>query len=364
MLKLLIRSLGLTFYQQHVGLFLVAIYLLFGMIQGYALISFHIALLISICSSPINLLMLLVVWILYALKCVFFVKQKLASADYQFAKSITSMPSKQQYMLWAKLYGFLLLPIIAYAVLMLLIAVKHQFYLTFFTTILGVLLILVFLTIYTFRFTNFTFHVFKNWINLPTVAINKPFWSWPLYYLLAEQRLMLLICKVFSMLSFKVILLVFADVGNDIRVYLTALLAVVLSHAVLVFNLTKFDAFYSAFAKNLPIGAMKRLSYWLLVFILLLMPEFIQLVWLSDLTIFQLINCLFFCVATILGLQMLVYLLKADMERYMKYLLFFFFVSMLAILAGYYFIFSLVLIPLAVVTFFWRYNNLDLKEIA
>ncbi|WP_235524211.1 hypothetical protein [Pedobacter sp. Hv1] len=291
-------------------------------------------------------------------------KQKLASADYQFAKTITSMPSKQQHVLWIKLYSFLLLPIIGYAGLMLLISIKHQFYFTFFATILSVFLLLAFLTIYTFRFSNFTFYVVKNWINLPAVAVNKPFWTWPLYYLLKEQRMMLLICKVFSILSFKVILLVFADVGNDIRVYLTALLAVVLSHAVLIFNLIKFDAFYAAFAKNLPISAIKRLCYWLLVFMMFLIPELIQLVWLSDLNTFQLINCLFFCVATMLGLQMLVYLLKADMERYMKYLLFFFFVSMLAILAGHYFLFSLLLISFAVVTFFWKYNRLDLKEIA
>lgn len=364
MLKLLIRSLGLTFYQQHIGLFLVALYLLFGMIQGYALIDFHLSLLISICSSTLNLLILFGVWILYAIKCVFFMKQKLVLAEYQFMKVLTALSSKQQFKLWAKFYGFLLLPILSYAVLMLLICVRHQFYFTFFATLLTAFLLIAFLTVYTFRFSNFTFYVFKSWITLPKVAINRPFWTWPLYYLLEEQRMRLLICKVFSILSFKVVLLVFADVGNDIRVYLTALLAVVLSHAVLVFNLIKFDALYSAFAKNLPVCTLLRLFYWVLVFVLLLLPEFGLLIWLSDLNTFQFINCLFFCIATMLGLQMLVYFLKADMEKYMKYLLFFFFVSMLAILAGYYFIFSLLLIPLVVVTFFWRRNNLDLKEIA
>ena len=364
MLKLLVRTLCLTFYQQHVGLFLVAFYLLFGMIQGYALVDFHLALLVSICSSPLNFLTLLAVWFLYAVKCVFFVKQKLALPSYQFTSIVTSMPSKRQYVVWTKLYGLMLLPILAYAVLMLMVSVKHQFYLTFLVTIIGVVLIILLLVGYTYRFSNFEFKVSKIGVNLPSIKVNKPFWSWPLYHLLKEQWVMLLVCKVVSIVSFKLILLVFADVGNDIRVSLTALFAVVLSHAILVFNLIKFDAFYLAFAKNLPINAFSRLMGWGLVFLLLLTPEFGLLFWLSSLTVLQLANCLFFCMAMMLVLQMLVYLLKADMESYMKCLLFFFFVGMLAILSSYYLIFSLLLIPLAVATFFWRYNTLDLKELA
>ena len=184
MLKLLVRTLGITFYQQHVGLFLVAFYLLFGMIQGYALIDFHIALLVSICSSPLNFLMLLAIWFLYAVKYVFFVKKKLALPSYQFTSAVTSMPSKRQYILWAKLYGLMLLPILVYAISMLLVSIKHQFYFTFLATITSVVLIILLLVGYTYRFNNFAFKVSKTWVNLPSIKINKPFWSWPLYHLL------------------------------------------------------------------------------------------------------------------------------------------------------------------------------------
>ena len=71
-----------------------------------------------------------------------------------------------------------------------------------------------------------------------------------------------------------------------------------------------------------------------------------------------------FAIGGMLFLKMLVYNLKADTERYMKYLLFFFFVAMLAVLANYYLVFSLLMIAVSVSAFLVKYNKTDLKELA
>jgi len=334
------------------------------MIQGYDLILFHKALLISICSSQINLLILFGVWVLYAVKSLLFVRQKLSEEDYSFAKELTAVSKKGQIVLWIKVYSFLIAPILGYAGLVLVTSIIHQYFFSFFATIVMLGLTMMSLAIYTYRISNFTFNVSKAWINYPQLKINKPFWSWPIWYLLSEQRIMFLICKIVSFLFFKAILLVFADIPNDIRIYLTALLAVVLSHAVLILNLTKFDAFYNAFAKNLPITAFKRLICWVFVFGLLLIPELILLVISTNITVLQFGNCVLFCLGSMLVLQTLVYLLKTNTDKYLQYLLFFFFVSMFAILGGYYLPFSLAVIILSTLIFLWNYNRLDLKEIA
>jgi hypothetical protein len=364
MLKLLIRTIGATFYQQHIGLFLVIFYLLFGMIQGYDLILFHKALLLSICSSPLNLSILFSVWILYSVKSLFFVRQKLSQEDYSFAKELTVVSKKTQIILWIKVYSFLLVPVSCYAGLVLITSIFNQYYLSFFAAILMLGLIMISLAINTYRFSNFNFNVSRDWLNFPQLKIKKPFWSWPFWYLLSEQRIMLLICKIVSFLAFKAVLLVFADIPNDIRIYLTALLAVVLSHAVLILHLTKFDAFYNAFAKNLPVTAIKRLVYWVFVFGLLLIPEMILLLASTNISAMQFAYCALFCMASMLMLQSLVYFLKADMDRYLQYILFFFFISMFAILGSYYLPFSLAAIILSALIFLWNYNRLDLKEIA
>lgn len=364
MLKILIRTIGTTFYQQHIGLFLVVFYLFFGMIQGHDLILFHKALLLSICSSPLNLFILFAVWILYAIKCLLFVKQKLAQQDHIFVKETAIVSPKNQIILWIRVYSFLLAPILCYAGLVLVTSITHQYFFSFSATLLMLVLMFTLLSFYTYRTVNFSFNVSKPWLNLPVIKINKGFWSWPIWCLLNEQRVMLLICKIVSFLFFKAILLVFADISNDIRIYLTALLAVVLSHAILVLNVIKFDAFYNAFAKNLTITVMKRLIYWVFVFSILLIPEMILLLFSTHITVIQFGNCLLFAISSMLVLQTLVYLLKANTDRYLQYLLFFFFISMFAILGGYYLPFSIAMIVCSSVFFVWNYNKLDLREIA
>ena len=363
MLKLLFRTIGISFYQQHVGLFLVAAYLLFGMIQGYQLIEFHLSLLISICSSAINSLLTLAFWLLYALKCLLFIKQQLNLAEYQFTMLTTTLNKGKQMKLWINVYCLLMLPLLIYAGLMVATMVKHQYYFGL-IAIIGLLLLIALAASYTFYTSNYTFKPTRNLINLPKFKLPKPFWTWPLFYLFQQQVILLLVCKLVSILFFKAILWVFTDVGPDIRVYLTALLTVVLSHAMLIYHLLKFDASYQSFAKSLPISAVKRLYGWLALFLLLLLPEFGMLFWLTHFNIVVLLYGILFSLSGLLLMQSLIYILKADMESYFKYLLFFFFISMTAILAGYYFLFSLAILAIAVAFYLFRFNKMDLKEIA
>lgn len=364
MLKLLFKTIGLSFYQRHAGLFLVIFYLLFGAVEGSQLISYHTALLVAICSSPLVLLILFAIWMLYAIKCVFFVKQQLGLENHSFVKNITCLTKKKQLWLWAKVYTFLLLPIHCYALLMLLISLKHGYYLTFGAVLLQLFVMAFLLSVYTFQISNYTFNVSRQWMRLPQFAIKRPFWTWPLFHLLNEQRIMLLLCKVVSVIFLKAILLMFADVGDDIRVYLTAATAVVLSHSVLLLNLVKFDAGYLSFAKGLPIGSFKKLIQWFGVLMILLLPEMAILVQLTDFDVLQLLYIILYFISSMFCLLALVYRLKADMDRYLKYLLFFFFVSMLAILAAQYLLFSLVLLGLSISSFLWQYKRIDLREIA
>jgi hypothetical protein len=363
MLKLLYKTIGLSFYQQHAGLFLVVLYLLFGAVEGSQLIGYHKAILMAICSSPIILGSLFLIWTLYAIKAFFFVKKKLSAAEYQFLSLITSISYRKQQYLWIRVYIFIMLPILIYAVLIIVTAIKIQSYFTLLFLPIALMSLIWILSIYTFRITNLTYVITKEWISL-SLKIKKPFWTWPLFYLFTEQRLTMVIVKVVSIFFFKAVLFMLADVGNDVRVYLTAILAVVLSHAVLVFNLIKFNAFYLAFTKTLPISTFRNLANSCLVYFLILLPEFSLLGWLEGFNITNLSQCILFGIATMLALQLTVYTIKADMERYLKYLLFLFFIAMMSILAGYAVLYSLTLTFIAGLLFFLRHAKIDLKTIA
>lgn len=364
MLKLLYRTIGLTFYQQHAGLFLVVFYLLFGAVEGSQLISYHTALLLAICSSPLVLLLVFGIWLLYALKCAFFVRQHLKQDHYGFTNNLTVLPQNKQLLVWVKVYAFLLLPILCYAGFLLLTALKHGFYFTFIAVTAQLSAMLFLLSYFTFRIHNYTFKPAKKWIVLPIVKIKRPFWTWPLFYLLNEQRLMLLLCKLVSFVFLKGMLWMFADVGPDIRVYLTAAMTVALSHAVLLLNLVKFEANYLAFAKGLPITVLKKLMQWLGVVALLILPEMIMFTQLLHFDLAKSLVILFYLASAMLCLLTLVYWLKANIDNYLKYLLFFFFVNMWAILAHQYLLLSLLLLGFALTGFLWKYKRLDLREIA
>lgn len=364
MLKLLYKTIGRAFYQQHAGFFLVVFYLLFGAVEGSQLISYHQALLLAFCTSPLALLLLLGIWILYALKCEFFVKQKLKQENFLFANNLTVLPKNNQIWVWLKMYVLLLLPILGYALLLLLMALSHGHYLTFMAVALFLPLLLLLLALSAFNHHNYAFRITKRWVKLPMLKIKRPFWTWPLFYLLNEQRLMLVLCKVVSFVFLKGMLWMFADVGPDSRVYLTAAMTVVLSHSVVLLNLVKFEANYLSFAKGLPISAFSKLGQWLGVMCLLLSPEMILFVWLVKFDWAQCFAILFYLLSAMLCLLALVYWLKANMDNYLKCLLFFFFVSMWMILAGQFLVFSLLLLGLGSWGLVWKYNRTDLREIA
>ncbi|MEJ5995827.1 hypothetical protein WG904_15465 [Pedobacter sp. Du54] len=364
MLKLLTRTIVFAFYEQHAGLFLVICYLLFGAVEGAQLISYHYALLIAICSSPLVLLLVFLVWIVYAIKCYLFVKQKLALPTFKFATDLTKLNIAPQHQIWLKVGAFMLMPILCHATLILYISIRHQYLFTFFVTITGLSGIFAVFSFLIVKTSTYNFSPGKTWLNAGLIKTKKPFWSWPLFYLFNEQPLMLFACKLVSLLAFKSILWMFADVGDDIRVFLTAMMAVVLSHAVLLVNWAKFDATFLSFARSLNFTTLKRLTYWLLVLFILLIPELSLLSWLTHFYVLRVGVATIFCLSTLFSLFVLVYLLKADMDRYMKYLLFFFFGTMLTILAGYYVIFSIGLGLIAVMVFIRYYPKLDLKELA
>jgi hypothetical protein len=258
----------------------------------------------------------------------------------------------------------LLLPILIYALFILITGIKINNNFTLFITPIALMVLLVVLSYSTFRISNFTFVLKRKWINWPELNIKKPFWCWPIFYLISEQRIALLIVKIVSIFFFKAVLCMFADVGNDVRVYLTAILAVALSHAVLIFNLIKFNASYLSFTKSLPIAAVRNLVNSTIIYFLILVPEFIMLGWLTNFSIVNLLQCILFGIAVMLGLQLIVYLIKANMERYLKYILFFFFASMMGILFGYAMLYSIILITVSGLMFLWRYPKIDLKMIA
>ncbi|WP_448103919.1 hypothetical protein [Pedobacter panaciterrae] len=361
MLRLLIKSLAREFYQQHAGFFLVGLYVLFGVVEPSQLIGYHKALLLAGISSPLGMAIVFASWFLYSVKVHFFIKQKLALVQYNFINEIGTLDRHTQLKLWLTLYSVILLPIIFYVFVLIGISIYNHF----FTSLICILIVysaLAFgLSFLSYQSVTFGFlRQERKQVN-SGIKIKRSFFSWPLYYLFNEQTLMLLMCKVLSLVFFKGILWMFADVGNDTRVLLVALLASVLCHAVLVFTLLKFEIVYLDFSKSLPVSVYKRLYRWLLTFAIILIPEWIFLIISSGYNLYSITNGFLFGLTGLFFLLILLYIVKLNMDNYLKWLLFFFFASMWSILGHHYLLFSLGLLSCCIIYYLINFNRTDLK---
>lgn len=361
MLRLLINSLAKEFYQQHAGFFLMGFYVLFGVVEPSQLIGYQKTLLLAGISSPIGMAIVFVSWMLYGFKVHFFIKQKLALAQYNFINEVGTLEKNRQLKLWLALYSVILLPILIYVFALIGLSVYHQFFISL-ICILIVFSSLVFgLSFLSFKSVTLGFLKQDRQQSNSYIKIKRPFFSWPLYYLLNDQSLMLLICKVLSLFFFKSILWMFADAGSDTRALLVALLASVLCHSVLVFTLLKFEVTYLNFSKSLPISTFKRLLSWLLTFTIILFPEWIILMISSEYNFYSISNGFLFGVSGLLFLLTLLYIVKFNMDIYLRWLLIFFFISMWSILTHYYLIFSLVLLGGCALYYVINFDKTDLK---
>jgi hypothetical protein len=361
MLMLLIKSLAKEFYQQHAGFFLMGFYLLFGIVEPSQLISYHKALLLAGLSSPVGLALVCVSWLLYCAKVHYFIRQKLALAQYNFINEVASLDKKPQLKLWLAFYSVMLVPIIIYVFALIWISVYYGLFLSLIFILAVFSALAVGLSFLSYRSVTFGFLKEERHQINSYIQVKRPFFSWPLFHLLNEQPLMLLMCKTLSLVFFKSMLWMFADVGHDTRVLLVALLASVLCHSVLVFTLLKFEIAYLNFSKSLQISTYKRLLGWLMIFGIILLPEWTFLMLSSEYDVYAIINGFLFGFAGLLFLLSLLYYVRLNMDIYLRWLLFFFFISMWSILAHYYFIYSLVLLCSCALYYLISFDKTDLK---
>jgi len=347
MLKLLNKALALTFYQQHAGLFFVVLYLLFGAVESSQIVSYQKALLLGICSSPSFLAIVFGIWLLYGLKCIHFMYKKHAQDNYSFLHVLNTLPKNQQQKLWAYVYALCFAPILIYATLMVLMSVSYGYIFSALATLLFILALILSATVYTYYRTNHQYQISKALISRWNFKLPKPYWLWSLYYFLTDQKTSFIVTKIVSFVFFKAILWVFADVGHDIKVYLTAMFAVMLSHAVLLFNMVKFEASHLSFMASLPIRRSTHIRHQVSTLLILIIPEITLYSWLVSFDLIFVLSALIFSLGSLLFLKALVIFLKADMESYIKWLLFYFFITMLAILGSYDIVLSGISISLA-----------------
>lgn len=364
MLKLWLKTFGREFFAQHAGLFLFVFYIIFGAVPPDHLKNYLIALCMTINSSPIALGILILINLLFNIKCLFFVQKQLNDPTYHFVKTSSAATKNIQLKNWLILYLFIHSPLIVINLMLMVSGLYGHFYVS--AAMLTGYMIVAFgsLAYLTFRSVNYTFKPAIRLINSPKISLKKPYWTWPLYALLKEQTLSLIICKVLSFMLFKAIIWMFAANGNDVRIYLLSLMAATISHSILISTALKFERTYMNFANSLPVNNLHRLFFTWIALLILMAPE---LFFYSNLTGFSILNTLKGIVLSsgiLLYLKMSLYFIKEDMERYLRHIFTLLILSIMAIIANLYLPFSMLLIASGVIyhRYLYQKNNFNTDQ--
>ena len=344
MLKLWIKTFGREFFAQHAGLFLFLFYLIFGAVPTSQLKGYILALGININSSPVATGAFMLIILLFSLKCLFFVQKLINTPVYNFVKNSTAATKKIQLLNWLVLYLFLHSPLVIFGVFVIGIGVYGHFYLSAITLTGFMTLIFSGLSIFTFRSVNYTFKPARKLITLPEISVKKPYWTWPLYYILKEQPLTLIVCKILSFFLFKGIIWMFTDNGSDIRIYLLSLMAATISHCILISIVLRFERSKVNFINSLPVNYSYKLISLFGFLLALLTPELFFYSILSGFSIYNTMLGILLCAGILLTLRMSLYLINDDAERYLKYIFILLTTAIMAIIARLYFPLSISLL--------------------
>ncbi|MBB2150465.1 hypothetical protein [Pedobacter gandavensis] len=363
MLKLILKTLSKEFYGAHAGLFLFGFYLAFGVVEGGQLLSYHKTLMLMVYASPLILGAVYCFWALYLLKCFLFIRKQLKMRGYHFVFLLGATTRKDQFKLWFKTYLVLFLPILGYIIPFCYVGLTEGYYIGVLTSVSFVFIVLSLVSGYMYRIINYSHVPVKVYFSFPCPQLKKPYWTWPLYSLVMEQTLMLFLSKILSFSLFSIVMWVFADVPNDGRVALIGILAAVLAHSMVIQVLLKQERDQLAFNKSLPIKLTTRMGQTLLVFLMLFLPEILFYLRSVAGDVQSFFVGFLFGLAGLMGLRMVLYWIKLDLDRYFKWLLGFFFISMFVILSGYAISFSLLMLTAYFLYFYCFYYRIDLQEV-
>jgi hypothetical protein len=264
------------FYKVNAGLFLFGFFVLFGL--PYQPLSFHLSLITGIIQSGEFLAVVMLIWLLYNVKCVDYILKQLRLPSQLFLFSLNSLSNKKIYLYMLYVQVQVYMPIIIYAGVIAFMAAKKYAYAS--------MVLVILFNISTVAITAFIYFISlqkKTFLNVTSLSpdhhlnFKKPFFLIPLYHIWYDRKQMLFISKLFSLGFLYGFFNLYEPDHYDIRPLQLCLLLVVASQTAMVFQIKEFEEEYLSFYRNLPLKTTVRFAGIAVMYALLLLPEFILL---------------------------------------------------------------------------------------
>ena len=355
MTKVLTRIFTTRFYAQNTGFFFLLFYLLFGVVQGGQLISYHYGLLLGIVSNTGGLLLGLSLWLLYNLKCIWYVQATLNSKEFAFLyQTIGSIDGTRQRRIWSGVHIGIYAPVLVYCSLAIIVAITKQYYTA--AIILAVFNLAMCYSpvwIYSYLIKHpgavFFYHRWQQWMNR---NFRKPLPLFYVYELATKRTRSLLVLKIFSCVVLLATFALMKGSEYDVRAVLTGMLIAALLHTIVVFDHRHFEDQFLIFTRALPIPLWKRYIALAITYGVLLLPELgLLIIHTIPYNSWHWLMLIIFSVSVLLMFRCLLYFPRLDQDKYLRWV-FVLFCVLLFMTLGHLYGWAILLLQCAAFTLF------------
>ncbi len=270
-IQILNRVFAVEFYKLNSAFFLLVTGFSFGFMRGIehkALAQFFIA-------SPVLLLIPVSCWFIYMFKIIQFNNTALRIPQNEFVFYFCAFNRASQWLYIIPVLFNQLVPVIAYAIFLMMMAVQHSMILPVAYISLAILFLIFAGT------ASFIYHInhpnrekkigmLKRFLD---ANFSKPYFQFFIAWITRSNVATLVGTKLFSCLLLWGIISLYSTDVYDSRLLAMGVAVAFSGNVMLVYYVHQFENLHFTILRNLPIPLWKRLCYFILTFIILCLPE-------------------------------------------------------------------------------------------
>ena len=366
MLKLLGKIFIVPFYTINAGFFLFAFILIFGIVFPPQLILLHRSLINGIIHSNVFTLAVLLLWLMYNLKCIFFCLRIIDREEDTILFNLQVMSPATQWILFFMCHVILYLPVLIYSCFVVAASISNAFLVYALALILfqlSMCAIAVYLYYYRINFKWKTGLLNGRGLSvLPLFTLKKKLSLYLVYYTFQSRKILFFILKCTSLFLLNIILASNKD-QFLIREFILVFMIVILIHSLLVYYYVGFMERSLSFSRNLPISRMQRFLLFLFAYSLMLLPEFFFIITNGSRLISVQAIVLFYgiAVAELLLFTSALYLIRMKMKPYLQMIFCIYLLFSILTLSGYYIGILLSNLALALIIFYSKFYKYEVE---
>jgi len=280
--SILWKALIGQYYRQNAGFFLFFFLLFFGIVAPSQQLAYHYAIILGMLHAPALFALVLFCWLLYAIKCIRWIIGILQSSDHTFLHILPLMGRMSAFLLLLEVQIIFFLPILLYTTAVIIVACFQAAWsiaILIICFIIGVCLISAVLywceLFYPGRLIHIPFLYRKA-----TRKEYIPYWSLLLRGLVTQHKTLLAGIKLFGCGILYRLLEIQTPDDYDVRMPFLVFSVALLGHGALIYGTRGMEEEKLLFYRSMPVPLFKRLLQYMILYLLVLLPEIITIGWL------------------------------------------------------------------------------------